>query len=234
MDTKQPPAPPTRRAGRPWREVPMPPAVAALPRTPSGMPVPYITQYHAKDVESNTGTLRVTEALGMMDCRCTFGEGVPRIGKQCPRRQRKAMAERRCNVCGHHMKNAALNLIGVYRQHIPVLGSEVYASVEASTHADCVTYSALTCPRLADVDRIMVAVTRHADMLYQVTMGVDPVSGVERRRYVHPDNVGSAAGLVDMLVIVPDPARSEFVTLAEWLDRYSRPLERKSLRALYP
>jgi len=133
--------------------------VADLPRTASGMPVVYITQYLPADRSAPDPEFPDFDAPGgvVLDCRCTFGRGRPLIGKQCPHRQRKAMLERRCNVCGQRVKVGYF--AGVTRVG-DAEGRAGWACLEAPSHASCLAYSALTCPHMLDiVDEYQIATT---------------------------------------------------------------------------
>jgi hypothetical protein len=135
----------TRASGAgagPWKGIPMPPAVRRLPRTSSGMPVVYITDYLPSDRDVDPS---YSSADGMIDCDCELGSGRPVIGKQCPRRQRKAMAERLCNVCGQPV-GARGWFAGAATMNVD--GEPWWYSLEAPTHTACLAYSALTCPHM--------------------------------------------------------------------------------------
>lgn len=131
-----------------WGGMPMPPAVAALPTTGSGMPVVYITQYLPADRAAPDPEYPDFDAPGglAIGCACEFGHGRPQIGKQCPHRQRQAMVQRLCNVCGNQVDQAIF--AGVTDLALPDLPDGL-VSIEAPTHPACLAYSALTCPHMS-------------------------------------------------------------------------------------
>jgi hypothetical protein len=136
--------------------VPKPPAVLRLPQL-GNMPVPYITQYltpeQAAD-DSVPGPEHVERQAGgpTVGCTCVFGEGRAEIGRQCPHRQRKAMAHRLCNVCGKRVDETDAMFVGAGAADLYNSGEVTSlarrVSREAPTHRRCLAYSALVCPRL--------------------------------------------------------------------------------------
>jgi hypothetical protein len=209
----------------PWKTVPMPKYIARLPRTSSGMPVVYITEYDGFDGSNFATMSTLTDSVGLNDCGCTFGEGRPLIGKQCLHRQHKAMTERRCGVCGRRLGPAAeLIFVGVEKNMVEGHGPDTYTSIEAPTHNECTHYSALTCPRLyADPARITLAITRHYEIRYRVVAGFGP-QGQVMAALIPPEYIRLGTGMVDMFIAVPKPSETRIVTLDRWLATEARPL----------
>lgn len=213
-----------------WRDVPMPRAVAELPRTASGMPVPYITDYEGPNGEDYGEVALVGDtAARILACRCTFGRGRPKIGHQCPHRQRKAVADRRCNVCGKRMsRRAELIFMGAATTDTHRYGPATAFSLEAPTHHDCAAYSALTCPRMAsNMGAVNLAITRDYDVYARTTrLGRDG----KTTSVVPLDQLGSVTEVADLYVAVLNPRRTRLVSLAEWMATEARPLNRRSVR----
>lgn len=210
----------------PWQTVPMPKDVAKLPRTSSGMPVVYITDYET-DVDHSELVDSTSSVNPMMGCNCQFGVGRPQIGKQCPTRQRKAVAERRCSVCGRRTgRTSELIFLGVGTATIPGYDGEPHFSIEAGAHPVCAAYSALTCPRMyTDMSRVQVAITRHYETRARV------VSDFERHRgaVVPLDRIGEVPGVIDLYVAIPNPAQTEVIALDEWMATRAPDLNRPSI-----
>lgn len=198
----------------PWQTVPMPKDVAKLPRTSSGMPIVYITDYET-DVD-DSGLVDSTSSINpMIGCNCEFGVGRPKIGKQCPTRQRKAVAERRCSVCGRRTApNSELVFLGVGTTEVPGYDGEPYFSIEAGAHPLCAAYAALTCPRMyANMSRVEVAITRRYEWRARVIADFERYRGA----LVPLDQLGGFPGVIDLYVAIPDPGQTEIVPLDEWM-----------------
>jgi hypothetical protein len=164
---------PTDKTARPWLTIGTPRPVATLPRTPSGMPVVWITQYTTGPIDEVTYT-DFGDSTATVMCRCEYGEGRAVIGKQCPIRQRRSILERRCSVCSRKVNpGSPMICIGIHVRAVPlglpprrVDTEEIAISREGPAHPACAAYSALTCPRLADrLDDVVVAVTRDYHVL---------------------------------------------------------------------
>lgn len=213
-----------------WRDIPMPRAVATLPRTASGMPVPYVTYYESPDGEDYSEvTVLANTGARLLDCRCTFGQGRPKIGKQCLHRQRKAVAERRCNVCGRRMsRKAELIFMGAATTNTQQHGPGTPFSQESPTHHDCAVYSALACPRMANnLSDVTLAITRDYDV-YARTTWYGPNG--KTTSMVPLDQLGSVPQVADLYVAVLNPVRTRLVTLDQWLATEARDLNRSSVR----
>lgn len=193
-----------------FADIPQPTRVRALPTTHSGMPVPYTTRYHD---ENNKDLSSVAEHDGahIMRCECKLGEGRPKIGKPCAHRQRRAMVERRCVVCGRRLSDRALLVfLGVATGHIEHRPS-LYA-VEPPAHPECAAYSALACPRLAHGDDVHVAFTRHYEVwkeLYVPGLGHKDLKPVDA-----PTPYGT---VVDLYCAIIDVGHARVVPLRHWM-----------------
>lgn len=209
-----------------WWDVPMPPAVAKLPRTPSGMPVVYVTEYDdGGDHDVYTG---VTHAVRFQDCTCTFGKGRPMIGKLCARRGAQAMMHSRCGVCGIKIRpGSEVHYVGMVSQNFPEHGGELFYSREPGVHADCATYSLLACPALARSDSARIVSTRRAQLFASLANG-------RERMFVPMTRLHEAAGTVENYQLFVNPLHEHTsLTRGEWLAQ-ARPLDRPSLKAVLP
>lgn len=121
-----------------WRSVPMPSAIAALPRTAGGMPVPFNTSW-GEDPER----LAYLPETGLtIVCDCVPGQGKPLFSVQCPERQRRCAVEGLCSVCGTRIENDEPRAFA----GAPVFGSDLY--IEAAAHIACLAYALRVCPHL--------------------------------------------------------------------------------------
>lgn len=204
----------------------MPPAVAKLPRTPSGMPVVYVTEYDdGNDHDVYTG---VTHAVRFQDCTCTFGQGRPMIGKLCARRAADAMINSRCGVCGTRINpGAVVHYVGMVSQHFPEHGGDLFYSREPGVHADCATYALLACPALARSENARIVSSRRAQLFAAVSDGRD-------RMFVPMARMRDAVGTIEHYQLFVNPLHEHrSLTRAEWLAQ-ARPLDRPSLKAVMP
>lgn len=193
-----------------FSDIPMPAPVKALPTTASGMPVPYTTRYHDDDNNDLTRLDRSTGEL-VLACDCRFGIGRPKLGKPCAHRQRRAMLDCRCVVCGRRIiSKAVLVFLGIATGHIE--GQPILRSIEPPAHAHCAAYSALACPHLAHGTNVQLALTRHYDVWKEIM-----IPGAPRKdlKPLHAPPV--QGGAVDLYSAIIDPRRATVVALDDWL-----------------
>lgn len=191
-----------------WRTVPMPTAVTTLPRTSSGMPVVYITDYVTEG--EDYGTVEETDAGPVWRCACMFGKGNPKIGNQCYERQRQVMTERLCSVCGQPLDPGDTLFVGGARAT-----SRLWTTVEGGSHPACAAYSARTCPRLANPEAMMVIASEYelrAHVAYGFTSGGEPLI-----RMARPDRPWRHAGVLMFYQVLMNVANIRVLPLAEWL-----------------
>jgi hypothetical protein len=86
-----------------WRAVPMPSGVARLPRTPGGLPVPYVASWSSEQGKPSLRPEPRLERIGF-DGPATYyggavGVGRPVLGEMQPERQREVTLEQLCQVC---------------------------------------------------------------------------------------------------------------------------------------
>jgi len=199
-------------------DVPKSPAIAALPTTGRGMPVPYITLYRPNDGHDVTYTVRATRGP-MCACTCKLGEGRPVIGVQCVSRQRRAMRKKLCGVCGQDL-HPGDDIIFIGPGETFAHGSDgstVPASIEAPLHPECAAYSALTCPRLLHQPAtITLAVMREYSLADQLLVGYD---ANRQPRYViaPPAADHSSLGALNSYAAVLQPEHGRLTTLEAWM-----------------
>lgn len=195
-------------------DVPMTPQIAALPRHPSGMPMPYAT-LHLVDGAPDPCTLGPLPTGGsLMRCSCVHGEGRPIFGKPCPHRQRRAVREHRCVLCGRRIQSTVKAVfIGVEQNRLAERTE--WTSIEPPAHSTCAAYSALTCPRLARADGgdINVAVARTWRIWQHIFTGLNMRSGAMPLPGGRVDAPRGVA--VDMFIAVLD--QPQVMPLAEWM-----------------
>lgn len=199
-----------------YRNVLIPAAVKALPRTRSGIPIPYTTLSHGPNNEDLTRLTTANNGDRVLACACTLGEGLPKLGKPCPHRQRQAMTYGRCVVCGKRLLgNHLMVFLGVGLSDIAPYGPDTYTSIEPPAHGRCAAFSALTCPRLmSNPEDVTVAVSRQYETRKLVAVGFDDGTP---RRVVEPMNKLITYGAVDLYTAIPHPERTRFMTLERWL-----------------
>ncbi|WP_327378729.1 hypothetical protein OG393_32965 (plasmid) [Streptomyces sp. NBC_01216] len=132
------------RARPGWKQVPMPPAVASLPRDSRGYPVGWTTLWEPRDAPGRSSVIRSPEEGAVLWCYCATGTGTPLLGQMCPRRQRTAMARRRCQLCGTSIdRDAKVVFIAGESE-----GTAAQLVREPPLHAACAAYAARVCPYL--------------------------------------------------------------------------------------
>mgnify|MGYP001221490271 FL=1 len=188
-----------------WKTVPKPPAVAALPANTAGLPVPWNASW-------TTRPERVHYRAGcgfVLDCDCVHGHGTPRYGEQCMRRQRQAMIERRCGLCGRTI--ASTDTVVFY-------GSPAQALlfIEPPTHPSCMAYAVRVCPRLAAyAEASVVLLTRDYLLLQRRALTADPQETAGYGLFDLDDALACLAGVLDFYVAVPTAPK--VVPVTEWL-----------------
>jgi hypothetical protein len=157
-------------------------------------------------------------------CRCTFGVGKAKIGQPCVHRQRKAMRERRCVVCGRKITDRTLVFLGVDQNTVPGLGTDITTSIEPPAHSACAAYSALTCPRLyRDPANVQVAMAANFGMRQRVVGAF--VNGAPRYHLARLDE-RITVGAVELHVAVIPPEVCRLTTLDEWMTKHAPPTYR--------
>ncbi|MBA8929506.1 hypothetical protein BC739_006724 [Kutzneria viridogrisea] len=191
----------------PWTHIPKPDRVARLPHI-GAMPVVFITCYSTNPVPTVLGRNGVEAG-----CDCTYGIGKPQIGVQCTIRQRQVMAERRCSVCGQTAPGEELLFAGVERS--AEFGGRLF-SMEGGAHAECLAYSAQTCPVLvANRGKVTVAATREYGLVKRLILGhrADrPVYGLWPHGVPH-----GPLGTLDFHIAVFDDQHTRTLMLDTWL-----------------
>lgn len=178
----------------------------------------------AKVTELPGGGRLLSGVAMRLECRCVFGVGKPRIGKPCVHRQRKAMRERRCVVCGVKIKDGHLIFLGVDQNVVPDMGTKITTSVEPPAHPACAAYSALTCPRLySNPANVQVAMTPNYGLRQNVVAAF--VNGKPKSHLAHLDEP-ITMGAVDLHVAVIPPEVCRLSTLDEWMAKHAPPLYR--------
>lgn len=154
----------------------------------------------------------------ILQCSCEFGVGRPQFGKPCLHRQRKAMRQRRCVVCGKQIspKAVAVFLGAAWHPHANH-PRRALTSIEPPAHAACAAYSALTCRRLAhNPGEIRVVSVRDYQVWQRVVLSFeedgDPAGPIQ------PLTTPVTDGAVDMYIAVLDRVTHQ-TTLDEWLAR---------------
>lgn len=133
----------------------------ALSKLPSNM------RAEARDLVSD-GVANSSSNAVILHCSCEFGVGRPQFGKPCVYRQRKAMRQRRCVVCGRQISTKARAVfLGVTWFPDAEDRSRVLTSMEPPAHAACAAYSALTCRRLAEKPGEVRVATVHNYQVWQ-------------------------------------------------------------------
>ncbi len=139
-----------------WRDVPMPPAVAALPRDKRGFPVPWVSCWEPAKWEI---TMHSTYGAMIGSCAHVDGVGDPMLGNLCPAKQLSGMLGRLCDVCGR--------LIG---RNAYFLGNKALVERgyrELPVHKECALYAGQVCPGLitpAKIDGVWVSKARTYSM----------------------------------------------------------------------
>lgn len=127
-----------------WKDVPMPPRIAALPRDRRGFPVPWISDWE-DDAVDHGKAWSLTEGhpvYGTYTSACIHVDGVgePNLGALCAPRQIQGMVDRLCDVCGVKVGKTAF-----------FMGGEACKDTgffELPLHLECALYAGQVCPGL--------------------------------------------------------------------------------------
>ncbi|WP_159945314.1 MULTISPECIES: hypothetical protein [unclassified Nocardiopsis] len=179
---------------------PMPPPVARLPRAGT-TPVPWTVQW-------SSGTEHVVERESgpVLVCTCKAGKGRPRFGDPCANRQRQAVAERRCTVCG-----TPIDADQVCTWTLADTATQYY--VEAPAHPQCLAFALRTCPKLASIaHRTHVVQARDYLIWERRALGTSPNGELVFEMVPFGD---PSPGVIELYALTPvDP---EFTPAAVWL-----------------
>lgn len=207
--------------GSAYAMVPMPPAVAKLPRI-GNMPVPWITAHEVDGQDPKRGDLAASGGP-VLECRCELGVGDAVIGKQCPVRQRTAMVERLCSICGQHIDGAVI-FVGISVSTSMPGADLVPVSMEAPTHPMCAAYSALVCPAIGGERAVKCALAIVSQDYTLVDRWIVPDPARPDRvgeRFVPHGTprtfLGRPIGCLDMVFARLDDEAVRFAMLAEWM-----------------
>lgn len=185
-----------------WKDVEMPSAIAALPRTEIGMPIPWISGWDSDDkdhpVREHNGQL-VTR------CDCRIGVGVPNLGGLCPERQRAGMLEMLCDACGEPGSE------GIF------LGSAACQIFrEPALHLACAVYSVKVCPGIrAKADTFGVHFATEYTMLDEVVTGLDEAGELAFTRVPH-----GAMPFLPTMMIYAKPKVERVLSVDQFLRKY--------------
>jgi hypothetical protein len=205
------------------RDVPRTSAIDELPLTPGGMVVPYTTIYF-QDGQDPTAVRRLPTGGHILHCSCEFGRGRAQLGKPCPHRQRKAMIDRLCVICGKPVSQTTVGVfVGVERNTVEGYGEGPFTSIEPIAHRLCAAYSALTCPHLGkEPDKVPVAITRSFELRQKVVIPV-PGTDWENKAALLPMGMPIILGALDIIVAIPQPDITKIMTLDEWMQIAPQP-----------
>lgn len=208
-----------------WRDVPMPTAVAKLPRDKRGFPVPWVSEWHPDD--ARIGYLRwghpngVTVETAFADCECEIGVGEPNLGALCTKRQIKGMLERLCDVCGEFIPAGPVYFIG--GAFIGMDGATGFR--ECGLHYECALYSARVCPGITtkgDKPSIHVAnaYALQPEFLRQDKSTPDGTSKIIFESFQDPAlQLVSRMGRVVLMCIYAVPINPTITPVPEWVER---------------
>lgn len=195
-----------------WKDVPMPPAVAALPRDKRGFPVPWVSCW-----EPAHWNIEEHPQYGALVGSCDHVDGVgdPMLGNLCPAKQLSGMLKRLCDVCGV-----------VVGRNAYFLGNEVLVQRgyrELPVHRECALYAGQVCPGLitpAKRDGVWVAKARTYRMrpVYQI----GPDHKTDQEEYTSFDDPRLTIRLavrqrIVLTSIIAVPIDPQSWPLAEWL-----------------
>ena len=204
-----------------YSEIPVTKAIAQLPTTRSGMIVPYTTLYVTGS--DDPSTLERQPGGGFIrQCSCEFGTGRPRLGRPCVHRQRKAVRNRRCVICGRGIQQRALcHFVGATTANdgLPGLARGTVTSIEAPAHAACAAYSALTCPHLmTSPHSVPVATASTYEFHRALVIGFE---GMARKVHLVAPGEPVTSGAIDENVVILRPGTFTTATLPDWMARYA-------------
>jgi hypothetical protein len=179
----------------------VPPRIARLPHA-GALPVPWNTQWEGADTSTR---IELTDRGRTMVCTCRPGRGTPAFGQPCPQRQRRAVTDRLCSVCGTPIKRTS-------RCAFMVAPGPVGVLLEPPTHPRCLSFALGACPVLSRAqDDGLVLTAREYVIVEHRAIGVD-----EDGEVVHQVFEGrSSVGVLDLLGVIPKEA--VFTAIPAWL-----------------
>lgn len=200
-----------------WQTVPMPANVEQLPRTDSGMPVVYVTDYVSPDEDT---AIQETGRGPIFACPCTYGVGRPAIGRQCPTRQRQVMMEARCSVCGIPLEDQHV-FIGPYLTAHALWDFDLqWVTVEGAAHPICAAYSIRTCPKLLrslGSCQLIVAQPGDYSLFNRIATGAHLDNSLYYQ-FAPVDEDWHRVGVLMLVAAVFVPEKVRTLTLAEWME----------------
>ncbi|GAA4918011.1 hypothetical protein [Streptomonospora salina] len=181
---------------------PMPETVRALHRTPEGVPIPWNTEWDSS--ENRRIVQRLTPAP-RLDCDCIIGRGEPRMGGQCPSRQRMAVTGRLCGVCGTPVDA---------RTSVAWISATPGASlVEPGAHPACLAYAMCACPHLQHLLHRSRVIECQEYAVAESHIVLREGAALER---VPAPLDSTRPGLLDFYVSLPHESRTTYAR--RWLD----------------
>lgn len=206
-----------------WKDVPMPPRIAALPRDKRGFPVPWISDWETEtEVVDERGMAWHIEQghpeWGDYVEYCTHEDGVgePNLGALCAPRQLHGMLNRLCDVCGVKVGKTAF-FMGAKDLH-----TQGYR--ELPLHLECALYAGQVCPGLVTKARgeIWVSVTEDytCNMVRKYENGDREFVGMHDPTWRLLDAMGVRSVMIGVTAVPVQGPKTRHLTLDEFLNEH--------------
>lgn len=202
---------PRAHAGMPdgWRDVPMPPGVAALPRTRSGIPITYTVAWSSEHETIVRRDPDLERCFGKkwdgVFSGGALGEGTPKLDVVNTARARRAALRGLCQICGRHLPgrpsapwSTEQRWCGWFTkgQSIETAAGVVPLIIDGWTCKPCLDYSLQVCPAL-------VARRAAGDLQLLRVRFAELVATFERPESIPPERFESTGLPVGMIKIAP-------------------------------
>jgi len=199
-----------------WRDVPMPPRIARLPRDKRGFPCPFVSEWDSGivDDDGHRWKATVSPVFGryLSSCVDTIGVGTPKLGNLCAPTAIRCVDRRICATCGTRV-NGKIAFLGGQRLH-----EEGYS--EPGVHLQCALYAGQVCPGLVTKERgqVWVSVTGGYQMDQVRAVGKDDDGEIVEQIFREYDTGWKALGSHSILTgALARPIGGTHVPLEEFL-----------------
>lgn len=207
-----------------WKDVPMPPQVAALHRDRRGFPVPWISDWDSGEVDALGHHWHIQDKDAqskvwgpyLESCAHIDGVGEPNLGALCAPRQLHGMLQRLCDVCGKKVGKTAF-FMGNKELH-----ERGYR--ELPLHLDCVLYSGQVCPGMVTKAEgtIWISITEDysCNMVRKYRDGDREFVGMDDHRWITMQELGVLSIFVGVTAVPVEGPRSRHLSLEDFLHEH--------------
>lgn len=191
----------------------MPKAIAKLPRTDKGLPVPWVASWTSETTEHVEVDPLANHQLAIFTIG-GVGQGEPILGEMNPVRQRQSAALRLCQVCGVEIARSGGYIVTWPGQEVDTGRARLPLILEPWCCGSCLTFALKVCPGIARIARRDDIRIVHPQTWELVAAVVDPIAldPAEREGVLK-----LAGGAVSYIKIAPYPGMALVWTVERFL-----------------